>query len=382
MTRVQRMLSPIACVCSLIFTAVAAANPVGPLIAELVEYPDVRLAIPAETDATFRRAVSASPDQAAAAATLLQGARTELARIVNRHLRAVRDDPTFEEIKRSEAQVVQDAATVERELLTDLGATLTEAQQPRFAAFERAHRRSLLRLNPPQPMPIDLWKFFASIGFDPASDTNVAVLLERFDLDSDAALVRQRRAMLAYFDNVRRGADGTPEAQERDRRAQREYFAANANLDRVHAGIVEPLLDALPGDVAEKLVVALLSRALESYDANLVEPARYPVIREVLALGLPAEKKQRVQKIVERATTQARALARTSVVEQARFVLLDDARRTDGRTSPINLYLGEAGKLRKSTSEEALALLTPEERRNYDASEVLDPSPSSAVKDE
>lgn len=360
----------------------ASAQPAGPLIAELVEYGDVRQVIPATTAAAFTRTVQATPEQQAAAATLLQGARTELNRVVNRHLRTVRDDPTFAEILQSEKQVLQDAAAVERQVLADLAAVLTPEQEGRFVAFERAHRRSLLRLTGPQTMQLDLWEFFASVSFDPASDPNVTALLERFDVDSDTALVRQRRATLAYFDNVRKGFDGTPESRERDRLAQREFFAANATLSRTHAAIVEPMINALPPAIADKLAFAIVSRALRDYDANLVEPSRFPVVREVLALDLSPEQRRQVQTVLDRATAEALSLARRCAIEEARFELLDNERRTDGRTAPLNLYLEDAGKLRKRTSEEVLALLTPQQMRDYDASDVIDPSPTSAVKDD
>lgn len=364
-----------------LLTTCARAEPTGPLIAELVEYSDVRQVIPATTAAAFTRTVQATPEQQAAAATLLQGARTELNRVVNRHLRTVRDDPTFSEIQRSEQQVLQDAAAVERQVLADLAAVLTPEQEGRFAAFERAHRRSLLRIAGPQPLPLDLWEFLASVSFDPSSDPNVSALLERFDVDSDAALVRQRRAMLAYFDNVRKGFDGTPESRERDRLAQREFFAANANLTRTHAAIVEPIINALPPAIADRLVLAIITRAIKDFDTNLVDPARFPVVREVLALDLQQQQREEVEVIVARASTDALALVRKGVIEQARFELLDNERRTDGRTSPLNLYLEDASKLRKTTSEAVLALLTPQQRRDYDASDVIDPSSTSTVND-
>lgn len=371
-----------ACLLTGIITCAAVATPTGPLIAELVQYSDVRLTIPLATDRTFSRAVSATPDQQAAAQNLLQGARTELSRIINRHLRAVRDDATLLVMQQSEAQVLQDAAAIERQLLTDLEATLTDEQQARFPIFERAHRRTLLRLAPPQPMPIDLWEFFATLDMDPASQPDLAPLLERFDVESDAALVRQRRALLAYYANVRLGFDGSPESRERNDKAQREFFAANANLTRTHARIVEPLIAALAPSAADRLVMAIIAGSVKNFDANLTDPARYPVLREILALDPPGPQRQQVEAIITRATAQALALARQSVIEQARFELLDNERRTDGRTAPINLYLEEASKLRKSSSEEALALLTPQQRRDYDASPVLDPSSTSDISDQ
>lgn len=360
----------------------ARATPSGPLIAELVEYGDVRAAVPADTAATFARVVAATAEQAAAAKLLVDAARTELARVINRHLRTVRDDPTFEQIKKSESDVLRGAGMIERQLLVDLSAILSAEQQARFAAFERAHRRTLLKKSKPQAMPVDLWKFLASNNVDPASSEQLAAVLDKFERESDVALVRQRRALKSYFDNVRQGIDGTDESKERDRKAQNELFAANANLQRVFAAVVEPLISVLPAELADKLVERIIELSTEDYDRNLADPSRYPIVREVLALSLTPEQRRDVEAMVEAAKSEALTLARTSVIEQARYLLLDDKVRTDGRTSPLNLYLEKASKLRVRLSAEALAVLTPQQRREYEASEVLEPSSSSTVNDE
>lgn len=360
----------------------ATAMQSGPFISELVEYGDVRAVVPGRTAEVFIRVVNASPDQAVAAGDLVEAARTEVARVVNRHLRTVRDDPTLQAMRDSESMVVQRAGVVERQLLEDLMAILTPEQQPLFPKFERAHRRSLLRRMPPQPMSVDLWEFCAANRFDPSTSEAVSALLDRFDRESDAALIRQRRALLAYYADVRRGSDGTEESQARSRKALNELIAANANLNQVCASIVEPILSALPSGLSEKLIYQIIEGATREFDKNLSDPDRYPVIREVLALKLTPDQRQAVQSLVRSAKAESLALARTTVIEQARFVLLDDKTRTDGRTSPLNLYLGDASKLRVRVSESALAVLTEQQRLEYDASEVIDPSTSSTVKDE
>jgi hypothetical protein len=106
------------------------------------------------------------------------------------------------------------------------------------------------------------------------------------------------------------------------------------------------------------------------------------VVREVLGLELTPEQQTMVQARLAEVRAEALALARECVVEQARYVLLDNERRQERETSPANIYLGKASELRKSLSEEVLAMLTPEQRQAYDASEVLDPSSTSEVKDE
>ena len=94
-------LSPVVMACAIVWVLPAQARQSGPLIADLVEYGEVRGVIPATTAETFGRAVLASSEQKAAAELLVDGARTEVARIVNRHRRTVRDDPTLQQILES-----------------------------------------------------------------------------------------------------------------------------------------------------------------------------------------------------------------------------------------------------------------------------------------
>lgn len=351
----------------------------GPLVAELVEYTEVRAAIPASTAATFGRVFRPTADQRAAAEALITAGRMELARVVNRHLRAVRDDPTLAQIKESERAVVQDAAGVERRLWADLRFVLEPAQDARFAEFERAQRRSLLRLIKTTPMPVDVWRFLEVNGFDVPAEGPLAALLERFDRESDAALVRQRRALKAYYESVRAGFDGSAESRERDRKAQNELFAANANLERVLAAVVEPMLGLLPAELGDRLVVEAVKLSSEGFDRTVGWPERYPVAREVLALELSAEQRERAGRVIEGAKGEATALARACVVGQARYVLLEAERKAEVKTTPLNAYWGEASKLRVRVSGELLGLLTREQRAAYDASEVVEPSEASAV---
>jgi len=375
-------LSPVFMVIAAVCALPAQAKQSGPLIGDLVEYGEVRGVIPATTAETFGRTVLASQEQTAAAELLVDGARTEVARVVNRHLRTVRDDPTLQQILESESKVVVNARAVEQKLLGDLMEILTPEQRPLFAKFERAHRRSLLRRSAPQPMPVDLWRFYAANKFDPSKDEVVGALLERFDRESDAALVRQRQALKAYFANVRLGVDGTDEAMARDRKAQNEFLAANANLDRVFASVVEPLIAAQPPELTDKLVLEIIELSTAEYDRNLSNPDRYPIVREVLTLDLTPAQRSTIRSIIDSAKADALAQARSTAIEQARHVLLDDKTRTDGRTSPLNLYLETASKMRVRVSNEVLALLTPAQRQAYDASEVIAPSSTSTVRDD
>lgn len=354
----------------------------GPYIADLVEYQDVRRVIPRDTSATFSRVVGADADQRAVATTLVDGARTELARVVNRHLRAVRDDPTLEEIYASEARVLRNAREVERQLLVDLRSTLRRDQEERFGAFERAHRRSLLSLVEAQPMPIDLWEFLEATGYDWELDASVKAALETFDRESDLALVRQRLASKAFNENLRRGYVGTEESMARYRDALSELTTANANLRRVQARVVEPVLDALPATLADALVVEVMRASTAAYDRNLADPDRFPVVREVRSLDLAEAQRREVDEALASAKDEALALARWCVREQARYWLLEDEQRTDGRSEPLNVYVAKASALRKSVSGRVLSVLAPEQRLAYDALDVVEPSETSAVNDD
>lgn len=362
--------------------SISHARQSGPLIADLVDYQEIRAAIPASTLDTFVRTVRPTPDQQSAAAALISGARADLARAVNRHLRTVRDDPTLVQIQQSESEVVAEVAGVERRLLSDLRSVLTPEQEDPYARFERAHRRSLLRQVNMLPLPVDLWRFFEANAFDPTKDDSLVALLDKLDRDSDAALVRERKALKAYYANVRLGFDGSEAANERDRAARREMRLAYDALSRVLAAAVEPLLSTLPPAVADKLVVAIMTRASESFDPKVADPDRFPVTREVLALNLTPEQRTRAAALIDAAKAEALALSRSTVIEWARYTLRDAEAQAQVRTTPTNLYWERASAIRVRLSNELLALLTVQQRADYDASDVLDPSSSSRVSDE
>jgi hypothetical protein len=354
----------------------------GVLIAELVDYGDVRSVVPKSTEATFARVIGASGEQQQAAGAVIDGARTELARVVNRHQRAARDDPTYSQIVASEGQVLADAATIERQLLSDLRSLLSSEQEPRFEAFERAHRRTLLSKAKPQGVSIDVWIFLDKQSVRVEENEALAQLLDAFDRESDEALVRNRRALLAYYASVRKGSDGTDEARERDRRTQQELFVSRARLGRVHSKVVEPLLALLSPEVADKLVTEMLAESIGAFDASIVTPARFPVVREVLALELEQSQRSSMLARIGDATTRMLSLARECVVEQARYELLDNESRGKRPDSPMNIFLGRASDVRKELSAELLGMLSPEQRRAYDASEVIEPADVSVVKEE
>lgn len=377
-----------------------AAAQSGPLIAELIEYREVRSVIPPGTAERFARVCGVSPAAAAAAKDLVAAARDDLARAINRHLRTVRDDPTFEDLLASERRVVEDAAGVERRMLADLRAVLPADEgrggegkgavvgggggggAPCFERFARAHRRTLLRLSPAFGLPADLDGLFAEAGFDPASDPALAGILARADVETDAALVRQRRAVLAYFASVRGRADATEDGARRRDAASKEFQLAGDGLTRALARPVEGVLARVPDAVRDRLVVEVLRGQLGAFDPNILEPERYPVAREVARLELTPEQRAAAERALAEARAEMLALARRTVLEQSAYLTADAAAQARYRTAPTNVLLGDASKVRARTSAALLALLTPEQRSEYEASPVVEPSASSVVEEE
>jgi hypothetical protein len=305
-----------------------------------------------------------------------------LARAVNTHLRTVRDDANLEEMISSEREVLQRAAEVERRMLADLQAILQPEQVGEFESFLCAHRRTLLKVSAGLPLPFDLREFLVGRGLDRASSPEVFELLSRFEIEQDAAIVRDRLAVLGYFASVRAGFDGTPESKERDRAAQAEMFASRAELQRVQARALLKLVGSLEDEMNDAFVLEVIARTTESYDPTLAVPELYPVVREVLALDLTGSQREQIKTLIDQSTRELLGLARTRVVQQAEYVLKDAAARNSVPTAPNNVFLGEAVELRRRVSKQVLDALTPQQRNLYDASPVLNPSDSSRVDDE
>ena len=107
----------------------------GPLLAEVLELRSIRSIIRGDEAKEFAYFTGASAAQREAAEQLVDAARTELGRAVNRHLRSVRDDGlTLEALNASEARVIEAAQATERGLLADLRSLLNE---PQVASFDR-----------------------------------------------------------------------------------------------------------------------------------------------------------------------------------------------------------------------------------------------------
>jgi hypothetical protein len=365
-----------------LLTMRAAAADGGALIAEMVTYSDVRRVIPSDTAERFEKLVKATDDQKRATLDLIAASRADLARVVNRHLRAVRDDVTLEEMRSSEAEVLRAAAKVERAMLDDLKETLAPEQTESFARFERSHRRTLLKGRTSLALSFDVAEFLRGKGADITGDNEVASVLSTFDVEQDAALVRERKAVLAYYDNVRRGIDGTPESAKRDRDAQNAMFLAGANLRRVQSTVLTKLVGVLPSELGDQLVREVMRTRAQGFDRTAASPDQYPVVREVLTLTLREEQRSQVKAIVNDAERQMIELCRKAVIDQATFELADNQTRQRYPTAPTNEFWGKASELRKKVSREVLELLTAEQRSVYDASAVLEPSESSRVEEE
>lgn len=359
----------------------AVADP-GSLLAELVTYEQVRRVIPTDAAERFAAAVDATPQQRAAAADLVAAAREDLARVVNAHLRTVRDDPTLAQIQQSEARVLVEAGEVERRLRDDLASLLPSERADRMAAFERALRRTLLRGRDSLPLAFDVFEFLARQGIDTRSDKALAEALEALEIQQDAALIRERRGYLAYISVVRMGYDGSPETAKRNADAQRELFVSGSGLRQAQSRLIQRLISSLDDERADRLAVEIVGRSGAGYDATCTQPRRYPVLAEVQALALNPEQKAAVRTLIEDAEREVRALCRRCVVDQAAFELMDNKAREKVPTAPTNVFFGKAAELRARVSAAALALLTPAQRSVYDASPVIDASDTSRVEPE
>jgi hypothetical protein len=353
-----------------------------PLIGQLVDYGDVRSVIPAGTLERYSEIVSLRPEQRSAASDLVAASEADLAREVNRHLRRVRDDPSLGDIRSSEKEVVEAAIEIERRLMADLALLLSPAQLAEMPRFYRAQRRAALMRTGSDGTPYDVFVFLKSAGVktDEKSAPDLAAILSAYETRLDLALVRKEKAWIAYIANIRAENNPTPESKELSRRIENERIASNSGLINAGQSIVQPLLSLLSPDLGDRLAGELLQHRLGEFWGS-VSPAKWPVVREVLALELTPQQRPRAQELIASAESRSRELIRKAVVEGARYDLADNATRATYKVEPVNQYLGDIADIRSRLKDDLLALLTPAQRSVYDASPVIDPSDTSKVND-
>ncbi len=355
----------------------------GPLISELVELEDLRRAIASDTATDFERSIKLSGPQAESSRLLIEGARTELERVINRHLRQTRAGCTYEELKASEVNVVDSARKIERQLLEDLRSLLNPDQTEGFDRFQRAaRRRALVDFENWTPIPFDLVTWFRKSGIDPAADPELRSALDQYDVEGDKALVERAEAQREYFTMSRGTFDGSPEATAAQAKVRRRFDAARAGLERLQATIVRTVLQRLPQDAQDRFVRACLPYKQLVRFGSTLDPAKRPVVREVRSMKLTPEQRASVDQLVAKAERAVLDRARQCVLDNATYLLASDEYRQKNRTTPPNQFLEDAGKIEKKLDADVLALLTPRQRSEYDASPVIDPSDVSPIKPE
>ncbi len=357
----------------------------GPLLAELVELRRIRGIIPADSAREFAVLAGATPDQAAAAKSLVEAARLDLSRAVNRHLRMIRDEqPSSERIDASERRVVESAAEVERRMLTDLRSVLDDAQAGGMERFERSHRRALYATFDFLPLPLDLVRYLRAAGVDTGASPELAEVMLRYETEGDRLLIAYARAVKAYREFSREPYDASPEMRERSGRTLGEQTRASEALTRFQSQVLERVLPLIPQDVQDRLVFATLATELSMLGRTL-KPANTPVVREALSLNLDAEPRARIEALA--AATERRLLdrARRFAGEQAAFERLSPEARQSARSvndTPKNRFYADITSIQRELNASVLALLTPEQRSAYDALPVRDRSVLAPILDE
>jgi uncharacterized protein YifE (UPF0438 family) len=161
-----------------------------------------------EDAAAFREAANLTPEQAAAAETLIDAARAKMASIrrkFHREYYAQHDRLDAKEITREEhasSYHALDTGTreslrkTERELLDDLRALLQPEQEEGWEKFMRSRRRAMLAWSHVEPR-LDVCLALRAIGVRPASDPELAAAVENYEREVDAALIECRKAMAA-----------------------------------------------------------------------------------------------------------------------------------------------------------------------------------------
>lgn len=355
----------------------AVAQPAGPLISDLIEIEDSRLVVPADTAAKFIQAARADADQAAAARALVDGSRVALSRAINRYLRDERDD--VGDFKKRRQALAESVRRIEREMLTDLRSLLREEQERdgATARFERAHRRALAATVTSTRIGLDLWAFLREAKIDPKSNADLDAALERYDVEGDRLLVQYLQARAAFFNNARGGFDGSDEARRESNRVRRELNDTQSRLQTLYNQTLDAVLPLLPEAIAQRLSLRTLASLIGWANADRGFPAREnPVLREVLQIRLSPEQRASLDELIARADRDAAAEVNAFRRDETAYDQLSPEAQQQRRgqsDDPLNRLVRRIGEVRKRLESDAIALLTPEQKLEYDALPVIAP---------
>ncbi|MBX9737157.1 MAG: hypothetical protein K2X32_09550, partial [Phycisphaerales bacterium] len=228
----------------------------------------------------------------------------------------------------------------------------------------------------------DLLAWFRKNGVDPGNDPEVAAALERYDIEGDQLIIKRVEATRDYFRLMRGDFDGSPEAQAIRNKARIRFDIARTALDRFQATIIQTILPRLPEPAQDRLVRACFPEKQLAFFGSSTEPGKRPVVREVRRMKLTPAQTASVDALVATAERAVLDLARRCVLDNATYTLASEEFRQKQRTAPLNVFLQDLGIIEKKLDADVLALLTEQQRSEYDASPVIDPSETSRIKDE
>ncbi|HYF14606.1 MAG TPA: hypothetical protein VD971_05970 [Phycisphaerales bacterium] len=204
-----------------------------------------------EDAATLREAARLTPEQAAAAETLIDAARVKFASIRRKFHREYYTDADRRmagEITREQGWAAyaelekraRDAVLrVERELLDDLRTLLQPEQEDGWEGFLRARRRASLAWTPVDPR-LDLCLGLRAIGVRPDSGSELAAAVEAYEREVDAAVIEYRAALAEREAAQEARSPEAGKAGERYARAHWSLFQAQCRGYRSVASKLAP----------------------------------------------------------------------------------------------------------------------------------------------
>ncbi len=351
-----------------------------PLISELVQPKRIRAAVGPNEAAGWARALAADSAEQEAAAELVQSARLEVSRAVNRHLRRVRAN---QDAKASEASMVKEVVAAERDLLDQLRLIAGPTRQEAFERYQFWRRRgAFITTTFANPVPMDLREALTRLKVDIAAVPGLAEALDRYERELDAALVARQQTSLAYLAAIMAPYDKPdPARADQDREAQqkalRESGESEERLARTQVGgwrTLTALLDpAIQDQLGAERVGAIFAQADQTVEMNIYGPdtGGTAIYREVLALGsLTDQQRADADRMLSDFRSRYAERRRAFLREYDDDLLkpLADRERSPG---VLNRFSLDRTSLRAKLDESILAILTPQQRTEYDESPVL-----------
>jgi hypothetical protein len=361
--------------CSLLYCASGFAAD-APSLATLLDAKRIRSAVASSTHAEFDRFVSPTRDQSDAARQLITDARDALNREVNRHLRSIRTGiDSAEAGNKSEADMIAAIDIIERQLITDLRTLITPDQEQAFDRFNMARRRNALLVNIGGGIT-DLTRVLRDLKIDTTRDPQLLQAALDGESTVDAALVAAAQSRIDFFASIRASAGRKAESDALNR-----MRIADARLQQEDVQSVRRLTPLLQETERNALALrraeayfAWYNNAFNQGASTHTVPAS---VREVQRLQLTDQQRASLKARLDRFNTDYLAAVTAWLSQRDDAVL-----RNDNPSDITNRFLSMRDDLRKALDTETLALLTDQQRREYDASPLLETDGSWEVEDE